>query len=140
MDVRRLDTMSCGCHKLDLSRQLGERSRLAEGESSFRALFDTYRKRAEKAGFVFSLTREQFRAMTSAPCAYCNVQPQQQKRATSESFGSYRYNGLDRVDNKRGYEIGNVAPCCGMCNRGKRDFSVEEFLAWVSRVYRWRCE
>lgn len=140
MDVRRAATVSCGCHKRELARAWGERSRLAEGESSFRALYNTYKKRALKDGRAFSLTKEQFRALTSAPCTYCNIKPRQQKRACSESYGIYQYNGLDRVDNARGYELGNVAPCCAMCNRSKRELSVVEFLDWVRRVYRWRCE
>ena len=27
--------------------------------------------------------------------------------------------GLDRIDNSKGYVIGNVVPCCGNCNRIK---------------------
>src|SRR5690349_1849924 len=56
MDVRRAATVSCGCHKRELARAWGERSRLADGESSFRALFDAYRRRATALGVPFELT------------------------------------------------------------------------------------
>ena len=53
------------------------------------------------------------------------------KDYTGEQF---RYNGVDRIDNSRGYEEGNVVPCCRQCNWSKRDLTTEQFLAWVLRV------
>lgn len=139
MDVRRLDTMSCGCHKRDLARAWGERSRLAEGESSFRSLFYTYRRHARTLSLPFELTEEGFRGLTSASCYYCNTEPVQRKKATAESHGVYRYNGIDRLDSTKGYVAGNVVSCCGPCNRAKGATPVHEFLDWVRRVYMWKC-
>jgi hypothetical protein len=47
----------------------------------------------------------------------------------------YAYNGIDRVDNFKGYEIDNCVPCCYICNYAKRDMSKDQFLAWVKRIY-----
>jgi hypothetical protein len=48
-----------------------------------------------------------------------------------------RANGLDRVDNARGYESGNVVPCCDPCNRMKGTLSREAFLEHVALVAAW---
>ena len=45
------------------------------------------------------------------------------------------YNGIDRVDNNRGYEIENVVPCCTSCNSAKMDLSKEDFLCRIKRCY-----
>ena len=49
--------------------------------------------------------------------------------------GDFVYNGLDRVDNEKGYTIDNVVPCCKHCNYAKRNRSVEEFIDWIAQVY-----
>lgn len=139
MDVRRLDTMSCGCLKRDNRAKKPAHNRLRDGESSFRALLASYRKRAVAVGVAFELTEDGFRSLTIASCYYCNQKPSQKKKATADCFGSYQYNGLDRLDNTLGYVLGNVAPCCGTCNRAKGTMPVHEFMDWVRRVYRWRC-
>lgn len=139
MNVRSGDTKSCGCQQRRAQHLAGVRIRLAEGESSFRALFDDYRRRAKRRGVVFDLDIDGFRSLTTAPCYYCNAKPRQRKMASSESFGAYQYNGLDRLDNTCGYVAGNVAPCCGTCNRAKGVMPVHEFLDWVRRVFNWRC-
>ena len=51
------------------------------------------------------------------------------------SHPDFRYTGIDRVDNARGYEKDNVVPCCETCNTAKRTMSVDELLEWVTRVY-----
>jgi len=47
-----------------------------------------------------------------------------------------KYNGIDRVDNSRGYESGNVVSCCGVCNMLKHVLSKEEFLARIEKIYK----
>lgn len=139
MDVRQADTISCGCHKRELARAWGTRSRLTEGESSFRALYAVYRARGKQLNVLFKLTVDEFRALTSGSCYYCNAAPSQRKRATASSFGTYLYNGIDRLDNDLGYVQGNVVSCCGPCNKAKREMHVSEFLDLVRRIYHWRC-
>lgn len=49
--------------------------------------------------------------------------------------GGYTYNGIDRVDNTKGYEETNVVPCCTVCNRAKMAHTQEEFFDRVRRIY-----
>lgn len=44
-------------------------------------------------------------------------------------------NGIDRVDNSKGYTSDNCVPCCWACNNAKKNNSSSEFLAWVDGVY-----
>lgn len=43
-------------------------------------------------------------------------------------------NGIDRVDNGKGYVEGNVVPACWTCNRRKAQADVNEFIGWAIRV------
>jgi hypothetical protein len=50
--------------------------------------------------------------------------------------GFYILNGIDRINNNRGYEEGNVVSCCKTCNRAKDILSVDEFINWATSVAR----
>lgn len=82
-----------------------------------------YTYNAKKRGLVFDLPREDFHKLLSAPCEYCGAPPNP-------------VGGIDRVDNGRGYIVGNVVPCCKICNLAKRDMSRAEFLDWLMRAAR----
>ena len=46
--------------------------------------------------------------------------------------GDYIYNGLDRIDPSKGYELTNIVTCCENCNRLKSDLvSYEEFIEFI---------
>jgi hypothetical protein len=75
-----------------------------------------------------TLTRVQFKKLTTSPCHYCGSAPSNEHCA---GYGSYLYNGLDRVDNKEGYTPKNVVPCCLRCNKAKGASSAEDFIKWL---------
>lgn len=112
---------SCGC-------MMGGR-RLAPGEASLSALFQSYKIRAKKRELEFSLDRDTFRALTSSNCFYCGAPPSREMVASSN--GSYWYNGIDRWDSDAGYTPDNSVSCCVRCNFAKRDTSGEEFIRWI---------
>jgi hypothetical protein len=43
-------------------------------------------------------------------------------------------NGIDRVDNTKGYSVDNCVPCCRRCNVAKADMTPDQFLGWASLV------
>jgi hypothetical protein len=43
--------------------------------------------------------------------------------------------GIDRIDSLKGYEIGNIQPCCWACNTGKNDMTVEEFYFHLQKMW-----
>lgn len=77
-------------------------------------------KSAEDRGLPCTLTIFDVKALWRGSCAYCG-----------DSVEGCR---LDRVDNARGYELGNVAICCYPCNRMKLNFTLGTFLDRVKRI------
>lgn len=120
---------SCGCLRKE------RHPRLPEGEASFRQILAAYKRHnVERGKMRWDLTEKQFRILTKQNCYYCNKAPIQRGRLKSMPNGIYFYNGLDRVDNNKGYTIENVVPCCGICNHAKSDMPYDEFIGWIKRV------
>lgn len=108
---------------------------LSFGEGAFRRLLDAYRRNAERAGRVFTLTEEQFRELTKSDCFYCGDAPNRPWPSRSGT-GNYIYNGVDRYDNEHGYTIENCVSCCYRCNKMKSDLDVSEFMEHIKKVYK----
>jgi len=131
-DLRTNHTQSCGCLKT-------EKSRLTFGLSNLRTLILHYKHNAEKRRLDFNLTEKQFEEITQQNCYYCGAKPNNTSTG-KRTFGDYIYNGLDRVDNSKGYTIDNVVPCCKVCNRAKDTITLQEFQDWIEKIYNKRKE
>lgn len=83
-------------------------------------------QQAQDRGKRWALEPEEYEELTAQRCYYCG----------GLTGGGV---GLDRIDNARGYEPGNVLPCCGSCNmlRSNR-LTVEETIAAVDAIGRMR--
>ena len=108
--------------------------RLEEGEASFNCLYYDYRRTAFKRGHAFELTKEEVKTLTKQNCFYCNKPPSQVVTA-KHSYSSYIYNGIDRKNNKEGYYLNNVVPCCFPCNDIKGAKSLDEFKEHITNIY-----
>lgn len=53
----------------------------------------------------------------------------------SKPVRNFYYNGIDRVDNLKGYTRNNCIPCCSICNQSKHTMSKKDWLQWITRVY-----
>lgn len=124
MHLRSGHTKSCGCLKT---------SRLPRGESAFHALVTQYRRNARTRDLSFSLTKEEFRELVRKPCAYCGTPPSTVMRS-KYGTGDFYYNGLDRVNNRKGYTSENAAPCCKLCNFMKKKLGYEVFVKHVLAI------
>jgi hypothetical protein len=96
-------------------------------------LYNNYKQRSRKNGLDFFLTKEEFSEITKKDCAYCGIYPSQRFK-NDQLNGSYVYNGIDRVDSSKGYVLGNVNPCCKVCNKAKLDMPLKEFQEWIDRL------
>lgn len=118
------------------------KSRLPQGQSGMNGLYAKYRANARHRNTLFNLSKQEFKTITSKDCHYCGIAPIQEyfswnKRMTKEgaAHSLYKYNGIDRVDSTKPYEMSNVLPCCGFCNRSKNKYTYEQFVAWINKAY-----
>lgn len=124
-------TISCGCVKR-------LRYRKEFGESSFNRLFRQYEKDAKRRNLKFILTKNDVKNLTKQNCFYCGKCPSQivkAKQGNNVGYGDYIYNGIDRIDNTKGYILDNCVPCCGDCNRSKRTLEFDEFRNHIINIY-----
>lgn len=103
-------------------------------------LYAQYKKRSKRKGITFDITKEEFLTITQKCCYICNAPPSQKYvhsyKSASLARTPFMYNGLDRVDNKLGYQMGNVMACCGTCNHAKKAQSLNKFLQYIRRCYK----
>ena len=80
-----------------------------------------YRQKAKERDYVFALSEIDFALLISSPCYYCGK--------LQENF-----NGVDRVDNRRGYILDNCVSCCEDCNKMKMTRTKEEFIMKCKKI------
>ena len=76
--------------------------------------YNAYKRGAEKRGYEFLLTVDEFTELWNKPCHYCNV--------------SIEGIGIDRKDNSLGYTLDNTVTCCTQCNWMKNTIGYKEFI------------
>ena len=111
---------SCGCllTKYQKERYLNKRGSV---DACITDILTTYKFNAISRGYVFNLSREQFESLLYEECYYCGVVGY--NRRISKAGIELRYNGIDRIDNSKGYIMDNVVTCCKRCNRAKDTMS-----------------
>ncbi len=114
---------SCGCINT-LYKEPGEAARYD--------LMGRYRHSAKKRNFPFTLSFNEFKNIISQDCHYCGIEPLQ-SRLVKGCNGQFLYNGIDRVNSEKGYEIDNCVPCCFTCNRAKSKMPYERFIQYTQR-------
>jgi hypothetical protein len=125
--IREGFSPNCGSPECD------NKSRLLPGEGVKKRVIESYKKGAKDRGLSFDLFDEQTEVLLAGKCHYCGTNPMTtQKR--KDLRGEFVYNGIDRIENSKGYIPGNVVSCCRYCNRAKSDMSYEEFMRWINRL------
>ncbi len=117
-DIRYRKVYSCGCAQLEWATKGQIKS---NNHAAKQKLYNTYKSGASTRNLIFNLTKEQLLDISLKNCYYCNIEP---KMISKTKGGSIVYNGIDRVDNSKGYELDNVVPCCWDCNISKGSTSL----------------
>lgn len=123
---------SCGCLARDVASQNAKQKRLPEGVPARNTVVHGYQKSASRTGREWSLTEPDLDLLFTGNCHYCGAPPNNCR--TTKSGDSFSYNGIDRVDNEKGYTADNVVSCCRECNMAKSGRSYDEFLGWIHRL------
>jgi hypothetical protein len=146
---KRRPVQSCGC--LTLERRQ-ETHRLQKGEITLNKLERDYIKSAKRRGIEYELTREQFEGLIKLNCYWDNEPPKPKNAYFKQDGTSFRdkesritsewadqqwilANGIDRLDNTKGYTIDNCVPCCPDCNEAKSNMTEEAFLKHIEKIY-----
>lgn len=127
------ETSSCGCVQREMRKGFGKRVSKELGEAAFNETYGQYKKGARARGYAFDLTKEQFREISTRPCIYCGEALTQEK-VKRDANGTFKYTGIDRYDNTKGYTLDNAVPCCCKCNRIKTDMSIEEMEHRLTKI------
>lgn len=137
-------TKSCGCLNKD-SIQIGAK----KTEQNY--FLSQLKYNAKKRGYPVTASDEELLRLAENNCAYCGVPPKRHDGAKRKNKGKSKHkgyntdpsyydaepwyaNGIDRVDNSRGYEPGNIVACCETCNRAKLEKSAADFIAHCRMV------
>lgn len=81
-------------------------------------LYLKYKRRANVNNWSFKISEKEFKIMTQInQCHICG-------RYSDKNH----CNGVDRIDNNRGYDLDNCKSCCGDCNYMKNNIEHSDFL------------
>jgi hypothetical protein len=126
----RSNTRSCRCLQKEL---VSKRSRKEDGYAIITAFINYYKRNAKVRKIGWELSRDKVKELILKPCFFCGRLGQTETK-TQYNMTLF-HNGIDRLDNSKGYTIENSVPCCKTCNLAKNDLSFEEFKNWVEVVY-----
>jgi hypothetical protein len=129
--LRSGKTLSCGC--------LGRAN--VTKDSIIGSFLCNYRWGAKRRGLDFDISTSDFRRLVKSPCFYCATLPTPMETFLNRYSLAAKnrdepFNGIDRLDNDKGYVSGNVVPCCITCNRAKGTMPYKDFLLWIHRLIR----
>ena len=79
--------------------------------------YNKYKSRADKKNLSFEICEEYFGELTQMNCYICGKKPTMKHK-----------NGIDRLDNTKGYIINNCKSCCSNCNYMKKNLDYTVFL------------
>jgi len=121
---------SCGC----LQKESNKKRTLPEGIAARNAAIYYHKHNAKQRNLEQILTDEQIIAIHKENCHYCGTPPSNISSQLRVN-GLYVYNGIDRLNNEKGYTLDNVVPCCKQCNHAKSDQTYDEFMNWLKRIH-----
>jgi len=112
---------SCGC----ITKEKSEKRSLIK-------VMSYYKTHARKNKREFYLNEIEFKELIEKNCFYCNSKPE--NKVIIKNKKDYLYNGIDRVDNKKGYIKENCVSCCKNCNLMKREMSYDNWINHMKNI------
>jgi len=140
--LNRGKVTNCGCSNFQAEH--GNR-KYSPTESSYRAKAANYKAEAKNRGIEFLLPTDKTVELLKGNCHYCGAPPEKSYNVITKSKRKVKvkseesdivYNGIDRVDNTKGYTEENCVSCCSKCNTAKLDSTLVEFRDWIERIYK----
>ena len=88
------------------------------------ASYTEYKNRASKKNLDFALSQDEYLSLITQDCYLCG-----------KNSNSQHLNGIDRIDNNKGYMMDNVKPCCANCNYMKKNYILEDLFNKFIDIY-----
>ncbi len=107
-------------HTQDLLRDKEHRNELTR--NSIKEKYRCYIKDCPKRNLIFTLSYNEFVSITQTPCYYCSI------------LQNRGFNGIDRIDSKKGYILENCVSCCQMCNYMKGSIGYSIFISRIEHI------
>lgn len=132
-----------------MSNKPHKNKKYEEKEASYRAKVSNYKAHAKIRNIEWNLTYNEASILLKSNCHYCTGLPSNTYNVLTQNrciknlerinLGIIKYNGIDRLDNTKGYVPGNVVSCCTICNSAKNILSLDDFKKWINKVYENLC-
>ena len=100
-------------------------------------IYSRLQARSRKNGTDISITREEFISWhdkQEQSCVYCGISQEDLHKVNDSSNSRSSRLSVDRIDNNKGYVIGNICLCCIRCNFIKNDFFNEDEMKKVGEI------
>jgi len=133
LTTKLFKSRSCGCKRIkNVICGIKKHFNITSDRESFvKAIYRDYQFQAAKRKLEFNLTIEEFEPFLDFNCGYCGQAP-----SNKFSKHSFLYSGLDRIDNTKGYYVGNVLSACKKCNIKKSAMTQSDFREWIFAVHK----
>jgi hypothetical protein len=125
--LRRCEPCYEKLKKIEAERPVRERQYKAEAFTNKHVIWNHYVKGAKKRGINFQISKTRFNELILQTCFYCDYKKEGE------------VNGIDRVDNNKGYQDDNVVTCCEVCNQLKGSQHPQEFIDKMRVIYLYYC-
>jgi hypothetical protein len=93
-----------------------------ERMNSIHAQYGVYITTAKPRQLEFTITEDEFTDKVKSPCYYCGI------------IQEKGFNGIDRLDNTKGYIQDNCVGCCEICNKMKGSSGPNVFVHRVEHI------
>jgi len=103
-------------------------------------IFCSQRNDAKSRKLSWNISLDEWIKLTQQNCHICGVEPKLRYGKIHDTIGEKTpINGLDRVENQKGYTLDNVKSCCTDCNYMKHKMTEEYFYKHIEKIWRFQC-
>lgn len=131
--LREGTSKSCGCAFTSTMKEKRGPKTLEK------RIFRSYKTGAISRNYEFTLSQKEVETLIYSNCYYCGDEPKDIKYFYSKKGVDLTHfiltNGIDRLNNSKGYTLDNCVPCCKFCNQMKSDHSLKEFFEKINKIY-----
>lgn len=127
--VRKGKVKSCGC----LHKELCVARKLPNNLAIIKRIINSYKSHAKKRNIKYNLSQNDLISIVKLNCYYCGLPPSNIQKDKNSKNG-INYSGIDRLDSSKGYFLENCVPCCKICNIGKSNMTLKQFMEWITNL------